>query len=262
MNILGTDKIGECHAAEECNQIPPSHGLGAYNGSRRRQNVFRPAALLDANVAKPFKLSIATPAYDCGINALRQKAYAAAGYFSLPDPSTVLREADPPRSICLIVSNGSEIASTVRLTPAQDREEAEEILEAEVTLPAHHFPALAMCRGATEPKYRGVGLMSFLVSVGVEIAHRANLGSALGTQYEGTSHYPAMKAAGWNRFPINDALMRTVRSLAPLYLVYIARDRFKSSIAHSLYAHGQLYRRFNVEEVVFDSAQQIIGRGL
>jgi hypothetical protein len=101
--------------------------------------------------------------------------------------------------------------------------------------------------------------MSFLVSVGIEIAHRANLGSALGIQFKGTSHYPAMKAAGWNSVPISDALMRTVRGLAPLDLVYIASERFEFSIAHSLRVHSHLHQRLKTSEVVSAAVEQITG---
>lgn len=215
-----------------------------------------PISILDADRHDPFTLSIASDAQTQAIDALRQKAYAAAGYFKLPDPRTVLRSTDLPHAICLVVASKRELAATVRLTYARQRSEAERILEGTAEVPADHFPTLALCRGATDPRFRGLGLMAFLVSLGVAIARRAGLGSALGVQYEGTPHYRAMNAAGWNRKPIVDRMF-TVQGQAGLGLVYIGRQRFEASVRHSEREHASLHRQFRVEPVVTAAALRI-----
>ena len=86
------------------------------------------------------------------------------------------------------------------------------------------------------------------------VALSAGLGSALGVQYEGTPHYRAMNAAGWNRKPIIDDRMNTVRGNAPLGLVHIPRERFAASVQHSEKIHALLHRRLNVSAVVSEAA--------
>lgn len=215
-----------------------------------------PIPILYADRRDPLTLAIATDAQTPAIDALRQKAYAAAGYFTLPDPRTVLRSTDLPHAICLVVASKREVAATVRLTYARQRAEAERILEGTADVPADYFPTLALCRGATDPRFRGLGLMAFLVSLGVAIGRRAGLGSALGVQYDGTPHYRAMNAAGWNRRPIVDRMF-TVKGQAGLGLVYIGRDRFEFSVRHSEREHAALHRQFQVEPVITAAALQL-----
>jgi hypothetical protein len=215
------------------------------------------ARLLDADSDDPFVLNIATPAQTPLIDALRQKAYMAAGYFSLPDPRTVRRATDPAHAICLVIASKRELAATVRLAWARDRKQAESILEGSAELGASYFPSLVMCRGATDPAFRGLGLMAFFASMGPAIAQRAGLGSALGVQYEGTPHFRAMSAAGWERKPIGGERMATVKGNAALSLVYIGRERFAASVRHSERVHAELHRRLDVPRVVADAAALI-----
>lgn len=211
---------------------------------------------LELDSHDPFTLSIATPAHTAMINELRQKAYTMAGYFSLPDPRTVRRDTDAPHAIVFVIANKRSLAATVRMTYAKDRKNAERILEGTADVPPSYFPCVTMCRGATDPKYRGLGLMAFLVSLGVASARRAGLGSALGVQYDGTPHFRAMNAAGWDRKPIADQ-MSTVKGNAGLGLVYIGRERFETSVRHSERVHAQLHQVFEVDRVVRDAVEQI-----
>ena len=200
-----------------------------------------------------FSLLLATHQHAAAIDALRQRAYANAGYLSLPDPRTVRCETDPEGSICLLVARQREIAATVRVSFAPTRARAEAILEGTAKVSADYFPTVTLCRGATDPNYRGLGLMAFLVAMGVRIAWYAKLGSALGVQYDGTPHYRAMNAAGWDKKPIAGLQMATVQGHAPLSLVYIGHERFDSSVAHSARVHRQLFDRFDVDGLVDSS---------
>lgn len=188
----------------------------------------------------PMTLEVASERHTEAIDRLRQVTYASAGYFSLPDPETVRRRTDPASSICMVVMQGKSLAATGRLTLAATRGEAERILEGEADLPSHCFPTLAMCRGATDSAYRGMGLMAFLVSVGVAAASRAGLGSSVVVQYDGTPHARAMKRAGWEAKPIGGDRMGTVRGHAGLSLLYIPKSSFKDSEAHSANVHAAL----------------------
>lgn len=206
----------------------------------------------------PLTFSIATDRHTDAIDRLRQSTYAKAGYFSLPDPETVRRRTDPPNSICLIVTSGDVLAATGRLTYAQTRADAERVLEAEADLPADYFPTLAMCRGATDPAFRGLGLMAFLVSAGVAASRRAGLGSAVIVQYEGTPHARAMKRAGWASRPIPDDRMGTVRGNADLGLLYIPRTAFADSEAHSAQVHAQLRTHLKAEYTISEIAGALL----
>jgi hypothetical protein len=213
--------------------------------------------VLDVDSRDPFALGIATTAHTPSIDSLRQKSYASAGYFSLPDPRTVRRENDLPHAITLIVANKRELAATVRLTYARDRKQVEAILEGSADVSPSYFPTMTICRGATDPKFRGLGLMAFLVSVGVAVARQAGLGSALAMQAEGTPHYPAMRAAGWNSRPVEGDRMNTVKLNAAMTFVYIDRERFGNSVSHSERVHNELHQRLEVPRVVLDAATLI-----
>ncbi len=206
--------------------------------------------VLDVDSRDPFALGIATSAQTPLIDSLRQKSYASAGYFSLPDPRTVRRENDLPHAITLIVGNKKELAATVRLTYARDRRQVESILEGSADVSPAYFPTMTICRGATDPKFRGLGLMAFLVSVGVAVARQAGLGSAVAMQAEGTPHYPAMRASGWNSRPVEGNRMNTVKLNAVMSFVHIERERFGTSVLHSERVHAELHRRLEVASVV------------
>lgn len=206
--------------------------------------------VLDVDSRDPFALGIATSAQTPLIDSLRQKSYAAAGYFSLPDPRTVRRENDLPHAITLIVGNKKELAATVRLTCARDRRQVESILEGSADVSPAYFPTMTICRGSTDPKFRGLGLMAFLVSVGVAVARQAGLGSAAAMQAEGTPHYPAMRAAGWNSRPVEGNRMNTVKLNAVMRFVHVERERFGTSVLHSERVHAEWHRRLEVASVV------------
>jgi hypothetical protein len=213
--------------------------------------------VLDVDTRDPFALGIANTTHTPSIDLLRQKSYATAGYFSLPDPRTVRRENDLPHAITLIVASKRELAATVRLTYARDRKQVEAILEGTADVSASYFPTMTICRGATDPKFRGLGLMAFLVSVGVAAARQAGLGSALAMQAEGTPHYPAMKAAGWNSRPVAGDRMNTVKLNAVMSFVYIDRTAFANSVSHSARVHHELHQRLDVARVVTEAAALI-----
>jgi GNAT superfamily N-acetyltransferase len=213
----------------------------------------RPLAKPALSILDGFRLTLAGRQHTAAVDALRQQAYSNASYFSLPDPTAVMRQTDPVESMCLIVVRQGEIAATVRVTFASDRAAAQSILEGTAEVPDNFFPTVAVCRGATDPRYRGLGLMAFLVSMAVRIAWTAKLGSALAVQSDDIPHYPAMNRAGWQKKPIGSDYMATVGDHSALRLVYLGHDLFERSVAHSARVHFQLCQRFEVDRLINSS---------
>lgn len=213
--------------------------------------------LLDTDFEQSMFVSIASSAQDVEIDRLRHIAYANAVNFDLPDPGTIARRRDPVDSICLVVGTRQTLAATMRIAVAPDRIQAERLLEGDAALPREFFPGVVLSRGATDPRFRGNGLMGFLVSLGVAVARQSGVGSALGVQIDGTPHFAAMAAAGWQSRTIRDDDLALVRSEHPLKLVYIGRDRFASSADASRHAHARLYQRLKPEPVVAEAAARL-----
>ncbi len=206
----------------------------------------------------PFKLAIATPAQDRDIDHLRQSAYAKAGYFTLPDPELLRRKADPENSICLIIANKKTIAATVRLGLAPDQKRAEQLLQGPAPLHLNMFPTLTLCRGATSPGFRGEGLMTFLVSLGVAIAARASLASTTGMQAAGTPHFGKMIDSGWLSKDVPSDATECVRmETAVMKFVYIPADRFRYSAEYGREHHHHLHKHLESARVIDQGAVMI-----
>ncbi|MEZ5650398.1 MAG: hypothetical protein R3E87_07590 [Burkholderiaceae bacterium] len=213
--------------------------------------------LLDTAFAYPLSLSIAGPGQDDEVDTLRRHAYANAINFELPDPTTILRRKDPQNSVCLVIGTREALAATMRIAVAPDRPGAERLLEGDAELSKEHFPGAVLSRGATDPRFRGNGLMGFLVSLGVAVARQCALGSALAVQVDGTPHFAAMAAAGWQSRTISDHDLALVRNSRPLQLVHIGRERFARSAEQSRHAHAALYARLKPEPVIRDAAERL-----
>jgi GNAT superfamily N-acetyltransferase len=213
----------------------------------------RPLAKPALSILDGFRLTLAGRQHTAAVDALRQQAYSNASYFSLPDPTAVMRQTDPLESMCLIVVRQREVAATVRVTYAPDRAAAQSILEGTAEVPADFYPTVAVCRGATDPRFRGLGLMAFLVAMAVRIAWSAKLGSALAVQSDDIPHYPAMNRAGWQKKPIGSDHMATVGDHSALRLVYLGHELFDRSVAHSARVHCQLFERFDVDRLIDSS---------
>ena len=213
--------------------------------------------LLDTAFEDAVHLSVASPAQDDEIDRLRRHAYATAVNFELPDPTTILRRRDPRDAVCLVIGTRDTLAATMRIALAGDRPSAEKLLEGEAELERRYFPGAVLSRGATDPRFRGNGLMGFLVSLGVAVARQCGLGSALAVQIEGTPHFTAMAAAGWQSRTISDEDLALVRNERPLQLVYVGRERFEQSAAQSRHAHALLYRRLKPEPGIREAADRL-----
>lgn len=213
--------------------------------------------LLDTAFEDAIRLSVASPAQDDEIDRLRRNAYATAVNFELPDPTTIMRRRDPQNSVCLVIGTRHTLAATMRIAVAGDRPHAEKLLEGEAALENRFFPGAVLSRGATDPRFRGNGLMGFLVSLGVAVARQCALGSALAVQIDGTPHFAAMSAAGWQSRTISDRDLALVRNERPLQLVYIGRERFERSADQSRHAHDLLYRRLKPEPVIQEAADRL-----
>lgn len=173
------------------------------------------------------------------IDELRIASYRTAGYFKLPNPDTVRRRTDPADSMCLVIRQGGALAATVRLAYVPDRSSAEAVLQGPVPLERDDFPSITLCRGATSPQHRGRGLMSLLVSLGVDVAYRAGIRSAIGMQADGTPHYEEMKRAHWQSRDVATQFAHSVSFETPtMKLVYLRKDRMAQSIAHSKRRHA------------------------
>ena len=181
---------------------------------------------------EPYSVGVASGReWEREIDALRIASYRTAGYFKLPDPDTVRRRTDPEDSLCLVVRQGPMLAATVRLAYVRDRAAAESVLQGPVPLDVEDFPSITLCRGATDPRHRGRGLMSLLVALGVAVAHRAGLRSALGMQADGTPHYREMTRAGWRSRDVETRFARSVTFETPtMQLGYLQRAAMPHSI--------------------------------
>jgi len=206
----------------------------------------------------PFRLAIAEPTHDGAIDRLRQSAYAKAGYFTLPDPELLRRKVDPNNSICLIVANKSTIAATVRLGLAPDQKRAEQLLQGPAPLHQEMFPTLTLCRGATNPGFRGEGLMTFLVGLGVAIADRAGLASTTGMQAAGTPHFKKMIDGGWLSKDVPSDATECVRmETAVMKFVYISADRFGYSANYGYEHHAHLHKHLESANIIDRGARMI-----
>ena len=207
----------------------------------------------------PFRVNVAKPADESKIDGLRQSAYAKAGYFSIPDTELLRRKNDPDNSVCLIIANKKEIAATVRLSFTPRRSIAETVLQGPAPLEEGFFPTLTLCRGATNPLYRGQGLMTFLVGLGVAVARRAELPSATGMQAEGTPHFGTMIASGWQSKDVPSAATQCVRMEADgMKLVFIGRERFGYSADYGNKHHQDLHKSLRSDEAVRSAASVIV----
>jgi GNAT superfamily N-acetyltransferase len=194
------------------------------------------------------------------IDDLRIASYRTAGYFKLPDPDTVRRRTDPDDSLCLLLRQGPVLAATVRLAYVRDRAAAEAVLQGPVPLDTDDFPSITLCRGATDPRHRGRGLMSLLVAAGVAIAHRAGLRSAIGMQADGTPHYREMTRAGWRSRDVATRFARSVSFETPtMKLVHLHRAAMPQSIEHSNRRHAQTLAPSRAEPAIERSAV-LLGR--
>lgn len=216
--------------------------------------------LLETVTEDPIWLSLSSQPQDVEIDKLRQAAYSSAVNFKLPDPATVLRRHDPAGSLCFVVGSKRQLFATMRIALAQDRLEAERLLEGKAAVPGNFFPGAVLSRGATHPIVRGNGLMGFLVSLGVAVAARSGLGSALAVQVDGTPHFAAMSAAGWQSKAIGAEDLALVSIERTLQLVYLSRDRYEASARQSRQAHDALYRLLNPEPVIREASDLLRGR--
>ncbi|MGE0314414.1 MAG: hypothetical protein AB7P21_22605 [Lautropia sp.] len=191
-----------------------------------------------------FRLRLATPRDEMAVDRLRQRAYATAVNFTLHEPGALRTRNDPPGSVVLMLTSGDTLAATVRLNVVASRARASLELEADASVPADWFPGLIIGRGATDPTFRGLGSMAFLVSLGVAAARDAGQNCAIATQYEGAPHFNAMRRAGWQRKSVgSERMARTLaKSIGPLNLVYIRDALFADSVAHSAQVHADIRR--------------------
>lgn len=229
----------------------------------RRYQAKRPAAIKTSMRDKqseqlpPLTIRISNAAEYREIDRLRKLAYSTAINFDLPDPQTVESRNDPAGSVCLSVLSGYQHAATVRLSIARDRAIAHKLLEGQAPGDDNFYPSLVIGRGATAPEFRGLGLMGFLVSIGVRVAQLASAPSAVAVQIAGTPHFRAMEAAGWTGTIIGQESLRVVDSSNDLMLVSIAKTRFEQNNQYSGKKYKALHRMLSPEPVLRDAAAAV-----
>lgn len=207
-----------------------------------------------------YSVAVATErAWESDIDKLRIAAYLQAGYFKLPDPDPVRRRADPKDSFCMLVLGpGKTLAATVRLAYVHNQRIAESVLQGPVPLRPDDFPAITLCRGATDQRFRGRGLMTLLVSLGVEAAHRAGVRSAIGMQADGTPHFRAMQEASWQSLDVATKFAHTVSFDTPtMKLCYLRKDRMQASVEHSRRRHANILGLAQTDRAIVDAAMVV-----
>jgi hypothetical protein len=192
------------------------------------------------------------------IDRLRKLAYSTASNFELPNPETVESRNDPPGSVCLTVRSSQQYAATVRLSSANNRSMAHKLLEGQAPLADDFYPSVVVGRGATAPEFRGLGLMGFLVSLGVRVAELAGAPSAVAVQIDGTPHFRAMEAAGWTGTIIGQENLKVVDSTEhDLMLVSIAQAQFKQNNEFSRDKYQALHKMLNPEATLRHAADTV-----
>jgi hypothetical protein len=211
-----------------------------------------PSTTRSAAAAEPYSVMVAAGReWEREIDDLRIASYRTAGYFKLPNPDTVRRRTDPEDSFCLVIRQGTALAATVRLAYVHERTSAEAVLQGPVPLDAADFPSITLCRGATNPHFRGQGLMSLLVSLGVSVAYRAGIRSAIGMQADGTPHFHEMTRAGWQCRDVATQFARSVSFETPtMKLVYLRKARMADSIEHSKRRHADTLAASRAEPAI------------
>ena len=207
--------------------------------------------LLQEGNPDPFRLALATRPEDDRIDELRRTAYASAGNFSITDPALIARNSDPSDSLCLIIANRKTVAATVRMVFARQRSRAEAVLQGPAPLEDSLFPTMTLCRGATHPVYRGQGLMTFLVGIGVAVARQAGVSSTTGMQVQGTRHYHGMLKSGWMSRDVSSEDVKCIDfSESDMKLVYIDKTRYSYSEDYARQNFAQLRRALRSDEVI------------
>ena len=213
------------------------------------------------NASSPaYSLVVATDrAWESDIDQLRINAYLKAGYFKLPNPDPVRRRADPPDSFCLLVLGPRKtLAATVRIAYVHNQRAAESVLQGPVPLTSNDFPSITLCRGATDPQYRGQGLMTFLVSLGVEVAYRSGVRSAIGMQADGTPHFRAIQEASWQCVDVATEFAHTVSfDTATMKLCYLRKDRMVTSVEHSRRRHANILGPAQTDRAIGEAAMVV-----
>jgi hypothetical protein len=203
------------------------------------------------------KLEISSSADADNIDRLRKLAYSTATNFELPDPETVASRHDPAGSVCLTVRSAQQFAATVRLNSVNDHTMARKLLEGQAPDPDDFYPSLVVGRGATAPEFRGLGLMGFLVSMGVRVAELAGAPSAVAVQIAGTPHFRAMEAAGWTGTIVGQENLKVVDAQHDLMLVSIASARFGQNNKFSRDKYQALHQMLNPEPTLREAALKV-----
>lgn len=205
---------------------------------------------------RPFRLLIAKASEVPAIDRVRIEAYKQAGYFTIPHPERVLTRSDPENSFCYVITDGEQIAATMRVTFVMSRAEAVQVIEGRLPENSVKFPGVALCRGATQSAFRGMGLMTYLVSTGVAVAYQAGLQSAVAMQAPGTPHFGAMVRAGWKSIDLKSDSAHTVAvNSTQAKFVYIPANGLAWSNAYSNEAHTDLFDYLETKRAIADGVR-------
>ena len=178
---------------------------------------------------------------------LRVQAYAKAPYFSLADSEALHTDQDPADSVVLGLWSDDVLAGTVRWSMAGTEEEAQALLGVSAPIAPELLPAVVPARGAVDPRFRGQGIMPYLVTLAlVDAKHRANAGRALAMQAQGTPHQGAMVQAGWQVRETSAYKSQALSFNAPSQLLFLEASRFEAALAAGLAQAGNLVQRTKV----------------
>ncbi|MGC1439882.1 MAG: hypothetical protein WA888_04675, partial [Burkholderiaceae bacterium] len=169
----------------------------------------------------------------------------------------VKTKSDPDNSFCYIVTDGLDIAATMRLAFVSTRAEGAKIIEGRPPENAVDFPGVALCRGATNKSFRGMGLMTFLVSVGVSVARHAGLRSAIAMQAVGTPHFGAMQRAGWQSVNVSTETAYAVSfDTGEMNLVYLSSAGLVSSDEYSRREHADIADHLRISDAIAEGVRR------
>lgn len=174
------------------------------------------------------------------VNALRVAGYAGASWFHMKDAESVHVSRDYPNTSVLVVSpvqRQSEVVATMAATMNYTRGELEDTLGACLDGVPVQLPVMSLVRLSVHEEYRGLALNHMLrkicVEAAAELATEGRVMASCGSQSAGTPNVPAMKAIGYEYYPVQPQRLKHVTLDEGALLAYVLpAEKFEGVVAN------------------------------
>lgn len=173
------------------------------------------------------------------VNALRVAGYAGASWFHMKDAESVHVAQDYPNTRVLVVcpvQRPREVVATMAATMNYTRAELEDTLGANLQGIPVELPVMSLVRLSVHEEYRGLALNHMLrkicVEAAAELAAQGRVMASCGSQSAGTPNVPAMKAIGYQYYPVQPKGLKHV-TLDMEQLAYVLpAEKFSGVVAN------------------------------